>query len=171
MLLLLLLLQSSKTFTTATKKLEKVYERFDKEVLNPSSIAQDTSDKDISGLDETVKQKQMDLTDRIEDDTFDLDSLDGSVFDANENRSKGEYSADSFAANDDSDDSDDDKNDADVSDSSSDDECGRTSEMNVKEIRQRKLTDPRRLHPDMWFNEKGEVRLVINKIINVLSSS
>lgn len=155
-------LQQGRTVVTATKLLEKVYANFEKKVLNPSTKTTNTRDKSAPCPTEEVTNKAQGREERMDDEAFDFDSLDGSEFEVDERRNNGEYTADTFATNGDSDDSDDDdeKNDADVSDcnSSSDDECCTAQEVNIQEIRKRKLTDSRRLHPDLWFNEKGEVK-------------
>ncbi|KAK3700072.1 hypothetical protein QZH41_004365 [Actinostola sp. cb2023] len=149
--------QTSKTITTGTKKLQELYKTFERKVLNASTKGNGSKDLP-SDFRESSNKISKDTNDKNEDVGFELESLDGSEFDMDMDETKpgGEYTADSFAANDDSDDSDDERNDDNVSDVSSDEEVQGNPETSVKEVRQRKLSDPRRLHPDLWFNEKGE---------------
>lgn len=147
----------SRTVVTASQELQKIYQTFEEKVLNTPNEVEATQIKDLPGLDKTFNSQ--DMADKIRDDNFDFDSLDWIEFDITERRTKGQYTADVFAANDDSDDTDEDDNDSNGSDSSSDDESGGNPETTVWEYRQRKLSDPRRLHQDLWFNELGEVRM------------
>lgn len=88
----------------------------------------------------------------------------------------------SSSESDNSDDDDDDDEDGDDDDDDGDDESGGFDDdddnlpagnehehkgPNVAETRKRKIQDPRRLHPELWFNEKGEVAITSLVISNI----
>ena len=86
--------------------------------------------------------------------------------DGSEFRSQGMRSSSSETDNDDDDDDDDDDGDNQVNGSFVDDDEDDQVEdehehdhrgPSVAEVRERKIGDPRRLHPELWFNEAGEV--------------
>jgi hypothetical protein len=151
--------------TFGTKKLEQLYETFEKKILNSTAETAECDNEDQSSDPNEIPKISKDNSDdeNVNDDIYsDLGSLD--EFDIRDQNHKGQYSADTFADVNDSEDSDDedkydDDDDDGTSDSSADEYSSNLTGLSVKEIRAKKLSDPRRLHPDLWFNEKGEVHV------------
>ena len=87
--------------------------------------------------------------------------------DGSEFRSQGMSGSSSETDNDDDDDDGDNQENGGFDDDDDDDDLVEDEHdhrgPSVAEVRERKIGDPRRLHPELWFNEAGEVRI---KIIN-----
>lgn len=87
--------------------------------------------------------------------------------DGSELRSQGLSGSSSESDNDDDDDDDDGDNQENrgFDDDDDDDDLIEDEDDNrgpsVAEVRERKIGDPRRLHPELWFNEAGEVVITI----------
>lgn len=172
--------QENKCHLQGTEKLIELHVTFEKEIINMVSLEQGdndvesvsskesrhkhTDDSDMESLvesdsDESPVKSRLQLFPSDDEGTSDGDSsgigshaLSDSNFDSDNN----------------DDDDEDDDNDVDDDDSNaggglSDDELDNAgNEENchkgpsVAEIRKRKIEDPRRLHPELWFNELGE---------------
>ena len=145
----------------------ELHSTFEKEILNMTPLEQTDSDAE-SIITKGSQQKNIgdsDMDSLIESDDDDNDSLAKSrlrLFPSDDEGTSDEDSSgiESRTLSDSDNDDDDDSNaEGGMTDDDLDDdrhECCHKG-PSVAEIRKRKIEDPRRLHPELWFNEIGEV--------------
>lgn len=151
----------------------ELHDRFEKEVLNMASLEQEHND------DENISNRRDHQKDG---DNSDIESLSGSdgndspvksrlrLFpsDDEDNSDEDDSEAESHALSDSTSDSNNDDDDSHtgggLSDDDDDDDDNDAAGYDhnhrgpsVAEIRKRKIENPKRLHPELWFNEVGEV--------------
>lgn len=150
-----------------TDNLSELHNRFKKEILNMESLGRADDDT------ESINSERSHHSDQCNSD---VESLGESDVTRSGNPVKSRLR---LFPSDDEENSDEDSSDDDsraLSDSSSESDNGEGGDLSgdndddndeedhhvnkgpsVAEIRRRKIEDPRRLHPELWFNEAGEV--------------
>lgn len=148
-----------------TDNLSELHNRFKKEILNMESLGRADDDN------ESINSERSRHSDQYNSDVESVGDSD--VTSENPVKSRLRLFPSDDEENSDEDSSDDDSHA--LSDSSSESDNGEGGDLSgdndddddednhvkkgpsVAEIRRRKIEDPRRLHPELWFNEAGEV--------------
>ena len=152
-----------------TDNLSELHNRFKKEILNMESLGRadddtesinsershhsDQYNSDVESLGESdVTRSRNPVKSRLrlfpsdDEENSDEDSSDDDSHALSDSSSESDNGEGGDLSGDNDDDDDDDEEDNHVNKGPS-----------VAEIRRRKIEDPRRLHPELWFNEAGEV--------------
>ena len=149
-----------------TDNLSELHNRFKKEILDMESLGRADDDN------ESINSERSHYSDQYNSDVESLGESDVTsrnpvksrlrLFPSDEEENSDEDSSDddSHALSDSSSESDNGEG-GDLSGDDDDDDDEEDNHVNegpsVAEIRRRKVEDPRRLHPELWFNEAGEV--------------
>ena len=146
-------------------ELRNLYRTFEEKVLNAKAL--EMEEQEESGVECTGMKQVMALLDEESEhgeecENSDVESLPGSEQSEESGKSReSDFTADAFGDSDgDSDDVESSSGEGDshsMIDSSSDEEDAIHKPPSMEEVHKRKLADPCRLHPELWFNEKGQV--------------
>ena len=156
--------QAESCHIEGTEKLTELQDRFEKEILNMKSLEQDDEDDKSISSDKSHHTDQ----DKSSAESLAESDVNGSPVksrlrlfpsDDEENSDEDSSEDESHALSDSSSESDNDEGVELSEDDNDDDEDSDEGSKgpSVVEIRKRKIEDPRRLHPELWFNESGEV--------------
>ena len=156
-------MQAQMSSLAGKAELELLYRTFEERALHMAPLDVDAEDTNTAEDHSTNRASPAESLEREDSDVSDTESIPYSERSTASTKSKGsDFNINTFGDSEDekessADSSSPDEDSEGMSDSSLDGEEFLHKGPTPEEVHQRKLADPDRLHPELWFNEKGQV--------------